>query len=173
MAIIHRDIADIELRTGTVHRTFAHMAICEGDNRGNRYGMRVFLDGEQQDISTCTVTGFFIRSDGVTLVLEGEVEDGAAVVELPPAAYAKEGNFTLTVKLSRGNVTTDSIRIIDGTVVNTTTGKVKDPGGILPDLTELAEALSQIEDAVVILNGLSITPEQITETRYRMVMTEE
>lgn len=173
MAIIHRDIMDIDLKNGTVCRSFAHRAICEGDNRGNRYGMRVFLDGEQQDISNCTVTGFFIRSDGVTLVLEGEVEDGAAFVELPPAAYAKEGNFTLTVKLSRGTVTTDSIRIIDGTVVNTTTGKVKDPGGILPDLTELAQELSQIDDAIEILNGLSLTAEQITGTRYRLIMTGE
>ena len=172
MAIIHRDIIDIELSKGSVHRSFVCRSICEGDNRGNRYGMRVFLDGVQQDISNSTVTGFFIRSDGVTLVLGGEIEDGVAYVELPPAAYAKEGTFTLTIKLSRGTVTTDSIRVVDGTVINTTTGKVKDPGSILPDLTELAEELSQIEGAITILNSLTLDAEQITGTRYRLVMTE-
>lgn len=172
MAIIHRDIMDVELNNGTVFRTFAQRSICEGDNRGNRFGLRVLLDGEVQDISTCTVTGFFIRSDGVTLVLEGEVEDGAAIVELPPAAYAKEGNFSLAIKVSRGNVTTDTMRIVDGTVVNTTTAKVKDPGNILPDLSELAEELSKIEQAITILNSLVLTPEKIVETRYRLIVTE-
>ena len=42
MAIYHEDFVDINLNTGTVHRTFSQMNISEGDAAANMYGFRLW-----------------------------------------------------------------------------------------------------------------------------------
>ena len=93
MAIFKEDILDIEIQSGTIHRSFMNRMIGGGDEAGNRYGVRITNNGEEVSLSGSACVGYFIRADGSTLVINGTISNGVAYIELPAAAYAGEGLF--------------------------------------------------------------------------------
>lgn len=173
MPYIHRNnIVDIDLnKSGTVFRSFANHCIGEGDVKGNVFGFRCLRNGEVQDLSSCTVMGYFIRADGYTVVMTGGVnENNIAYVRLPASCYVVEGNFTLAVKIYSGEEA-GTMRIVDGTVVNTTTNAVIDPGGVVPDLSDLMAVIGRAEAAADYISGMQIGTSVLNGTRYRLNVT--
>ena len=170
MAIYRNDLVDIELETGTVFRTFQHKAIGEGDADGNRFGFRCLRNGEPVDLTGSTAIGHFLRADGNTVEISGEVSGDTAFITLPAACYAVEGQFTLAIKLSGGGVT-GTIRMVDGTVVNTTNGAVIDPGEVIPDLSDYLAAVEDAEEAADTVFGFTVTAELIDGEDYAIVVT--
>lgn len=145
MANYREDFANINLETGTISRNFMNHSIGGGDALGDRFGVRVFRNGEAVTLGG-TCAGYFVRNTtGETVVItDGVVSGNEAYVTLPAACYAVEGSFTLAIK-----VTVDSeivtLRIVDGVVDRTNTSVIVDPGDILPSIEDLLQA---IEDAV-------------------------
>lgn len=172
MAIYQENLVKIELITGNVYRSFSHMAIGEGDGNGNVYGIIAMRNGAEEDLTGSACIGYFIRPDGVTLILNGVVEGNKAYVMLPEAAYTNEGCFTLTIKLSEGG-NTNTVRIVDGTIVNTTTGAIMDPAEVIPDLSDYEEVVEAAEEAAETINALSVAAVQISGTRYKITVTKE
>lgn len=170
MAIYREDIVDIELESGTVFRSFMNKAIGEGDADGNRFGFRCLRNGEPVSLTGSAVVGHFIRADGNTIQLDGEIDGDTAFVSLPGTCYAVEGQFTLAIKLSGGGVV-GTIRMVDGTVINTTNGAVIDPGGVIPDLSDYLEVVEDAEGAAETVLGFSVTAELISGTDYAIVVT--
>ena len=171
-AAYHDDIVDINLNSGTVLRTFMHHALCEGDIQSNRYGFRLYRDGVPVTIDGSTAMGYFIRHrTNETLVINGGTfADNLAYVVLPAACYAQEGGFSLVIKLV-GNGITGTMRIIDGMIVNTTSETMIDPGSQVPDLAELMAVIGRAEAAAETIQGLQISREQLSGTRYKLVIT--
>jgi len=161
------DIVDIDLSTGTVHRSYVNHVICEGDSRINRYGARLYRGGIPFDLEDTQVTGYFIRPDGNTVVIDGGTLEGGnlALVRLPQACYAYTGNFTLAIKIHKGNFT-GTVRIVDGTVVDTTTGSVVDPGRTIPDIDALLAAMAAAEAAGVSYTGANGV--QLTGNKFEL-----
>lgn len=177
MPYIHRnDIVDIELnRAGNLFRSFANRMIGEGDSNGNVFGFRLFRDGVKVDLSDCAVNGYFIRADGSTVVMNGAVNSsGVAYVRLPASCYTVEGNFSLAIKITGGDEA-GTMRIVDGTVVNTTTGTIIDPGSVVPDLADLMAVIERAETAAATIGAYSIEAVNMTGTRYKIsvVLPEE
>jgi len=172
MAEMKTNFADIELDGGNISRTFMNMLLATGDNEANRFGMRVLKGGKPVALTGAACIAYFVRPDGVTLVLNGEVSGNEAFVDLPPAAYAVEGVFMLTIKVS-GTGFAESLRIVDGTVVRTTTGEISDPASAIPSLEELTAIIGDAEDAVDTIAGLQITATQIEGTRYKITIVKE
>ena len=172
MSIINENIIDIELTGSTVFRSFQNKSIGEGDSYGERFGMRVFKDGTLQSLSGSSCLGFFIRPDGITLVVEGFTSGSTAYVELPPAAYAKTGQFTLAVKLYGGTVANTTC-MFDGTVVDTTTGEIADTASVITSVSDFEELLEDAEAAAEVIDSISIEASQITGTRYKISVTKE
>ena len=144
MAFYKEDIVDIELQSGTIHRSFLNHSIGSGDDDANRFGVRAFRNGVAENIGG-SCTGYFIRTDGATVVITGGVVSGnVAYVTLPETCYAVEGVFSLAIKCSGGGVT-GTLRIVDGVVSRTTTSALVDPGTILPSIEDL---IDDIEAAV-------------------------
>lgn len=171
MAIYREDIVDIELESGSVQRSFSNKTIGEGDTEGNRFGFRCFRNGAPVQLNGSTVIGHFTRADGTTIQIDGGAVTGdTAYITLPAACYAVEGQFTLAIKLSGGGVT-GTIRMVDGTVINTTNGTVIDPGDVIPDLSDYLAAVEDAEDAAEIINGISITASLISGEDYEIVIT--
>ena len=169
--LFRENIADIDLNTGTVHRSFQNMSIGEGDEKANRYGVRIVRNGEPVTLSGVSVVGYFIRSDGSSVVISGSVNGNIAYVDLPEACYVYDGNFTLSIKLATSNETA-TIRIVDGTVVNTVEGSIIDPGSVVPDLSAFTALVEAAEAAAEVIEGFSISEEQITGTRYKIIVTD-
>ena len=170
MAHYREDIINIELENGTVFRSFNNKVIGTGDAAGNRYGIKLMRKNEPVSMIGAACVGFFIRPDGITLVINGEVTNGIAYVELPAAAYAIEGNFTLAIKVT-GTGFAETMQIIDGTVVTTTTGVILDPASEIPSLEDLMAVISRAEEAVETINDFSITAIKISGTRYKIAVT--
>lgn len=168
--MIHNDILPIELECGSLYRSFMHHAIGSGDSAGNRYGVRLLRGGEPVSLSGAACTGYFIRPDGITLVISGQTDGTSAWVELPAAAYAVEGAFTLAIKIS-GAGFAETMRIVDGSVVRTTTGAIADPADTVPSLEELMAVIERAETAAAAIGRLSVTANQISGTRYKVAVT--
>lgn len=153
MANYREDILDIELENGSLHRSFLRHTIGSGDALGNRFGVRVFRNGEPVEL-TGTCAGYFIRSDGATVPITNGVIDGnVAYVTLTETCYALEGVFSLAIKITDGGETV-TMRIVDGMVSRTSTDEAVDPGEVIQNIEDLIEA---IEAAVA-----SIPPEYDT-----------
>lgn len=164
------DVAYIELESGSVFRSFNNKMIAGGDVSGNRYGIRLLRNGEPVSMVGAACVGYFIRSDEITLVINGVVENGIAYVELPEAAYAIGGNFTLAIKVAGTNFA-ETMRIVDGTVAMTTTGSIFDPASEIPSLAELMAVIERAEDAAEAVGKISIAAAQISGTRYKIAVT--
>lgn len=172
MAIYREDFVDVDLESGNVFRSFCNHRIGEGDVLSQRFGVRIMKNKEPVNLTGATCVGFFIRPDGVTLVLEGSVSGNTAYIALPQAAFAKTGQFTLAIKVS-GDGFDSTMRIVDGTVDETTTGAVSDPASAIPSLEELMAVIERAEDAAEEIGKLSVTATNIEGTRYKIVVTIE
>ena len=172
MAIYKEDIADIEISTGNIHRTFMHHAIGEWDDNGDVFGVRLFKDGEAVSLSGLSCVGYFEKPDGTTVVIEGNKRDQKiAYVQLPQTCYAVTGTFKLTIKLTTANSAV-TVRIVDGTIVRTAEGGMVDPGSLIPDMSGLDDLLLDINDVLATISAYSIEAVQISGTRYRIEVEE-
>lgn len=119
---------------------------------GSRNGTEVTFDGD--------VTAKFIRPDGETEVLTGNVENGAAVVELSQECYGVSGRFTLTIFVQTSGAKT-AVYSMTGNVRTTTTNHEAVPSGTpVPDYSDIIEqyqdmvqATTEAENAVKVLYG--------------------
>ena len=144
MANYREDIVSIDLMGGNIHRSFKARTIGEGDEKADRFGVRVFKNGQPETlIGSCI--GKFIRADGLTVpITTGTVNGNLAYVDLPEDCYAVAGVFSLAIKVTAsGNTTT--LRIVDGNVAKTDTNIYADPGVIMPTIEML---MAEIEQAV-------------------------
>lgn len=119
MSISNDNIVDISLEECSVHRTKLNKTIGIDDELVNKYGVRVFRRGYPVDLTGVTVQGLFCDSSGTVTTLTGTVNDNEAYVTLTEDCYENEGAFVLTVKLIENNVIS-TVRVIDGTVLNST-----------------------------------------------------
>lgn len=171
MAINREDIIDVDLSGGSIPRSFVNKTIGEGDAVANIYGIRAYRKDQPVDLSGSTCLGYFIRPDDITLVLVGTVQDNKALVELPEAAYARTGHFTLAIKVNSGDVV-ETLRIVDGTITDTTTGYIADSSTAIPNLEEIEAKIAEAESLISnIYSILSVTAYQVSGTRYGIAVT--
>ena len=173
MAVYKDSLINVELTDGQISRSFLNRSIGEGDQNGDIFGVTVLKDGEPFSVHGQGCVGYFTRSDGVTLVLNGETDGNKAWVELPQACYAREGAFTLAIKVS-GTGYADTLRIVDGTVVDITTGTISDPSSVVPALDpDYEDAVTAAQEAADTVAGLHVAASLITGTRWQISVTKE
>jgi hypothetical protein len=90
-------------------------------------------------------------------------------VELPESCYAYAGGFTLVIKLVGGEVT-GTMRIIDGTVIDSLIGTPIDPGGAIPDISDLMAVIERAEDAAETIAGISVYAQQVEGDNYAIIV---
>lgn len=153
MAIYKEDIVSIELENGVIHRSFLNHSIGSGDAAANRFGIRVFRNGSEVDLSGVSCQAYFQNAEGTNIALTsyGTVSGNVAYVTLPQACYNVEGQFCLAIKLVGGGVT-GTMRIIDGMVCNTgTTGAVA-PTSSVPTYQEILSTYAAMVSATSAAN---------------------
>ena len=115
MALHQNDIVDVEMNSGSIHRSRANITAGNLDDAANRFGVRVLRDGQAEDLTGVSCYGYFTDSQGNRQTLTGTVSGNVAYVELTDDCYTYFGIFRLAIKLSGGGVTT-TVRIVDGTI---------------------------------------------------------
>ena len=153
MAIYKEDIADINLETGNIHRSFLRHSIGTQDQHADHFGIRVMRDGEPVDLTGISVQGVFMPPQGSPIAITGDtytiVEGNVAKVILPQACYNYEGSFTLAIKLiDITDSITGTIRIIDGVVDNTHASGTVAPTGSVPTYQEILAVYDDLVDAL-------------------------
>lgn len=170
MANYREDIMDINLEGGTINRSFINNTIGEGDADGNRFGVRVYRNGEPVNLTGAGISGYFIRADGTTVTIPPGTKIGNKCwVTLPAACYAVEGNFTLSLKIAlAGEIIT--ARIVDGTVVNTVSETIVAPVDLIPsvDPDDYDAWVALVEAAAEKIEGITIEETLIAGTRYKI-----
>lgn len=115
------------------------------DNGANRIGVIVTNKGESVSLSG-GVTGYIIRPDEATVIVNGSLSGNRAWVDLPASVYVKTGPFSIVLK--NGNTT---IGAACGFIRRSMTDTIIDPGHIVPSLAELLaqiEAMRQLSQTV-------------------------
>lgn len=74
------------------------------DANAHTFAVDVVRSGEAANLTGTRCEGWFIRADGATVAIDGEIVENTAIVTLLPACYAVAGRFTLAVKLVQGSV---------------------------------------------------------------------
>ena len=167
MANIRENIVDIELKGSQLHRSFVSITLGEGDNNCQVYGVRLFRNGEPENVEG-SVAGYFIRPDGQAVLMDGEKSGNVAKVMLEESCFIVPGNFTLAIKILSATMT-NTVRIVDGTILDTVVGTPIDPGGVIPDLSDYEDAADRIEAAAEVIEGATFETENISGTRYKLI----
>lgn len=154
MAIYKENIVDIDLSNGNIHRSFLAHSIGTADNLANRFGIRVYRNGAEVDLTGVSCQGYFRDPAGnnIALTSNGTVSGNTAYVTLPQACYNYEGQFNLSIKLVGGGIT-GTMRIVDGVVDNTHTGGAVAPTETVPTYQEVLAVYEQAAEAVEELEG--------------------
>ena len=156
MAIYKRDIASINLETGTIHRTFLNHSIGYKDQKADHFGIRVFRDGEPVDLTGVSVQGVFMppQGDPIAITSGNIVSGNEAEVVLPQACYNYDGQFTLSIKLvDATNAVTGTMRIVDGMVDNTHASGTVAPTSAVPTYQEILSTYDAMVAATAAANG--------------------
>lgn len=156
MAIYKRDIASINLETGTIHRTFLNHSIGYKDQKADHFGIRVFRDGEPVDLTGISVQGVFMppQGDPIAITSGNIVSGNEAEVVLPQACYNYDGQFCLAIKLvDSNNSVTGTMRIVDGMVDNTHASGTVAPTSAVPTYQEILSTYDAMVAATAAANG--------------------
>ena len=158
MALYREDIISIELESGTIHRSYMNHSIGLGDNLANRFGVRLFRNGEEVSTNGASCQGIFVPPAGNPILISGNTYTGTsenvAWVQLPQACYAEEGNFSLAIKVIGGGVT-GTMRIVDGMVDNTGSGTPVAPTETVPTYQEIIALYDEMVTATEEAEGIT------------------
>ena len=151
MAVYKRDIVDINLETGNIHRSFLKHSIGYKDQKADHFGIRTYRDGVPVDLTGVSVQGIFLPPQGDPIAItSGNIVDGnVAEVVLPQACYNYDGQFTLSIKLvDSNNSVTGTMRIVDGMVDNTHASGTVAPTDAVPTYQEILAVYAQLLEDV-------------------------
>lgn len=118
-----------------------------GDNQGNLVGVTITDAGEPATLSG-EVRGYFIRSDGNTVIMSGTIDGNKVTVVLPSACYTVVGQFSLVIKV--GQV---AVGACTGYVYQSNTDSTVDPEHVIPDIDQLLTRVEALEGRATTLEG--------------------
>lgn len=113
-----------------------------GDNEAHIWKIKILDNGEDIVVSG-TVTGYFVRPDGNTIMVAGTLEGNIASVILPQAVYAQKGNVQGIVRLSYGNGQIVTLSALILPIRQVLTDSIIDPGEVIPSLEELLAMIDE------------------------------
>lgn len=118
-----------------------------GDNQAHTWRVEIQKNGIPANIDGATITGYFLRSDGNTVMVVGTAEGNIASVTLAQECYAFSGGLRAVMRCTKdGAIMTLAERafvvrpaIDDGGTI--------DPGEVIPSIDELIAKIEEMEQA--------------------------
>ena len=134
-----------DLDRGPVEQ-YLPVAFGTGDKEAHKLILTAYRATGIVDLTGAGVMCYVNRADKTTVVVDGEVVDGKAVVVLPEECYIVNGVVSIIVKLTMGDTRTTALWL-NGNINRTRNGKLVDPGGVVPSLEELLAQIDNMEAA--------------------------
>lgn len=101
---------------------------------------------EPANLTGARCEGWFVRADGVTVPIDGEIVENTAIVTLLPACYEVPGRFALAVKLALGDVIHTILRA-EGSIDVSRTDALTEGGTGVQSFDEIVASLDAIFSA--------------------------
>ena len=112
------DVEDFDFSDGQLHYKKLLTALCAGDIRANKFGIRAYQNGVPFSLAGKSCKGYFTGPDGTVTTITGNDNTGIsgnkAWVRLPEACYSNQGPFRLAIKITGGGTMT--ARIIEDVI---------------------------------------------------------
>lgn len=144
---------DVDLRCGAqTPQIWPNALMLTGDNLAHTWRVRVFDGGGTVALTGATVTGYFVRTDGNTVAVQGSVEGSTAIVTLAQACYAFEGDLKGVMRLTLGGKTV-TLSVLTLMVRKVLTDAIIDPGNVIPSLEDLLAQIEAMETATAAEQG--------------------
>lgn len=144
---------DVDLRCGAqTPQIWPNALMLTGDNLAHTWRVRVFDGGRAVALTGATVTGYFVRTDGNTVAVQGSVEGSTAIVTLAQACYAFEGDLKGVMRLTLGGKTV-TLSVLTLMVRKVLTDAIIDPGNVIPSLEDLLAQIEAMETATAAEQG--------------------
>ena len=115
-----------------------------GDNNAHLWEVDVLNDGANADLSGYSVSAYFIRADGNTVIATGEISGNKVSVDLPQSCYSVPGVVKGVLKVTKTGSTV-TVGAIKFSVSTSTTDTLVDPEHIVPSIEELLSILAEID----------------------------
>lgn len=142
----------VDLRCGAqTPQIWPNALMLIGDNLAHTWRVRVFDGGGAVALTGATVTGYFVRTDGNTVAIQGSAEGNAAAVTLAQACYAFEGDLKGVMRLTLGGKTI-TLSVLTLMVRKVLTNAIIDPGNVIPSLEDLLAQIEAMETATAAAN---------------------
>lgn len=88
-----------------VEKTDLHTLFVMGDNQAHRFELEITHGSTPASLEGCAVTGYFTNhKESATVKIDGEIQDGKAVVTLSKPCYTYHGQFALIIQIVVGSV---------------------------------------------------------------------
>jgi len=138
----------VDLARG-VQKTIIRQVLATEDNLAHTFHIACTRNGAEEDLTGASVSGYFIRADGVTASLVGSVIGNIASVTLNNSCYKTEGRCHLIVKLTKDG-TVSTIFWGEGCVSLSQTSTIIDDGEITLSLDELLAKITEYESRITV-----------------------
>lgn len=122
-----------------------------GDKNAHIFELSLYRGAEEIDLSGASAQGYFIRADGYTVPIEGEISGNIVTLTLSEGCYYVVGNFNLIIKVSIGE-SRKSVFWGNDYVVRSMTDAIVDEENVIPSLDELLAQISAAESAAKAAN---------------------
>ena len=136
----------VDIRQGATHLVL-RAPLATMDNMAHVFEAQVYDGDAAADLSGAVCSAFFIRADGVTVMLDGTVSGSTASVTLGANCYAVPGRFELAVKLTQGD-TVHTILRAEGSVTTSRTDAMTGAGSGVHSFDQLENRLDGLNTAV-------------------------
>ena len=152
----------VDIRQGAAHLVL-RAPLATMDNMAHVFEAQVYDGDAAADLSGATCEAYFIRADGVTVMLDGTVSGSTASVTLGANCYAVPGRFELAVKLTQGDVTHTILRA-EGSVTTSRTDAMTGAGSGVHSFDQLEQQVaglsSEVQDNAEAIADMNIAMQQ-------------
>lgn len=122
-----------------------------GDKNAHTFELSLYRNKEPLEIDGAGVIGYFIRTDGYTVPVDGTASGSVAKVTLSESCYAVIGQFNLIIKVTVGSER-KAVFWGNGYITRSQTDAIIDPSQTIPSLDELLAQIAATEAAAKAAN---------------------
>lgn len=138
---------NVELAQGAQVRVWPNALMLLGDKKAHTINLHVYSFGVPATLDGVTVSAYFLRNDGETVLVTGSASGNAVSVTLAQECYAYAGDLTASVRLTSGE-TTLTLCVMVLKIRQTASGAIVDPGTVIPGIDDVLAKMDEMDAAV-------------------------
>ncbi len=138
---------DVSLEQGAQVWVRPNALMLLGDKKAHTIQLHVYSFGVPAVLDGVTVSAYFLRNDGETVLVSGTASGNVVTVTLAQECYAYTGDLTASVKLTSGDVTL-TLCVMVLKIRKAASDAIVDPGSVIPGIDDVLAKMDEMDAAV-------------------------